>query len=98
MKSLSLPRILFLLVVLLTTTMNARGKEKKKDTKRFKSTIIELTKTGTSEWLLKEAKVGVQMVSNKSQYLISELPDEMMGSTFLQPDSGHEKKWLAGRV
>ena len=64
-----------------------------KKNQRFKSTIVELTDSAPAEWLLKEAKVGAKMISDRD-YTISELPKEMEGGTYLLRTQGDHSKWL----
>lgn len=77
-----------------TSTTNRTMAEDKKDVKRFRSTVVELTDKAPAHWLLKEAKVGAPMVSDRD-YTISELPDEVKGGTLLVRDSGDDHHtWL----
>jgi hypothetical protein len=53
---------------------------------------VELTdKAG--KWLLKEAKTGMKMVSDRD-YLLSDLPKAMVGGTYVMRTSGEYGAWL----
>jgi hypothetical protein len=67
--------------------------QEKKDGKRFKSAVVELTDDAPSRWILKEAKVGAPMISDRD-YKISDLPDEAIGGTLLLRPAGDFNKWL----
>lgn len=69
--------------------------QEKKDPKRFRSSTIELADKAPSRWILKEAKVGAPIVSDRD-YTLSDLPNEVKGGTLLLRDSGEEdlKSWL----
>ncbi|VTS02508.1 unnamed protein product [Gemmata massiliana] len=66
---------------------NAGPAQEKKDAKRFRSSIIDLTDKAPSDWLLKEAKIGEQILSGRD-YEFAELPDEIKGGTLLQRPAG----------
>ena len=82
-------------VTALLTACDAQAQEKKDD-KRFRSKVVELTDKAPPDWILKEAKVGAPVVSGRD-YTISELPDEVKGGTLLLRTNGDEhKSWLKG--
>jgi mono/diheme cytochrome c family protein len=61
---------------------------------RFRSTVVELTDKAHHHWGLPEVKVGIRVWSDK-EYVITKLPAEMAGATFLSRDTGFIKDWLA---
>jgi hypothetical protein len=67
--------------------------QEKKDSKRFKSTVVELTDDAPSRWILKEAKAGTPILSDRD-YKIVELPDELDGGTLLFRSTGDLGSWL----
>ena len=54
---------------------------------------VEMTdKAG--KWLLKEAKVGTRMFTDRTEYLLSVVPKEMVGGTLIVRGSGEQEGWL----
>ncbi len=68
------------------------GKSKTKVKKKlpkgaFESKVIDLTDKANANWILKEARTGAPIESDKD-YVVSKLPREMAGGTLLLRDSG----------
>jgi hypothetical protein len=69
-------------MLLLVDPTTGLSQQKKKAPARGTSKIISLTDDASSEWLLREARVGILMQSDK-KYTISDLPKEMQGGAIL---------------
>lgn len=67
--------------------------KKEKKTPDQKESVIATTDKAPGHWVLKEAKVGEKIVSDRD-HLISDLPEEMIGTTFLLRSEGDFKTWL----
>lgn len=80
--------------MLVLVTTGARGPaQETKEGKRFRSSVVELTDKASPDWLLKEAKVGAPIISDRD-YTLAELPDEANGGTLLLRTSGDYNTWL----
>src|SRR5262245_38035664 len=79
--------------LLLHASGPAQSKDKKKGEKPFRSSVVALTDKAPGDWLLKEAKVGTKMISDRD-YTISALPKEIQGGTLLLRTSADYGKWL----
>ncbi len=54
---------------------------------------VEMTdKAG--KWLTKEAKVGTRMFTDRTEYVLSIVPKEMVGGTLVVRGSGEQARWL----
>lgn len=83
-----------------TTNAIPDGNTPEKGTRRpvpksgFLSPVLEFTDKASPNWIFKEAKIGSQVWSD-AEYLLTALPDEMVGGTLVLRDRGNEKDWLA---
>jgi len=87
---------LLILSAVLALIANGAGVfgQDKKESKRFRSSAIELNDKAPADWILKEAKVGTPIVSDRD-YTLTKLPDEVKGGTLLLRTSGEDlKTWL----
>jgi len=67
--------------------------KKEKKTPDQEGSVIATTDKAPGNWVLKEAKVGDKIISDRD-HLISDLPEEMIGTTFLLRSSDDFKTWL----
>lgn len=65
----------------------AGAKKKKLPKGAFESKVVELTDKANTNWILKEAKSGTLIESDKT-YVLSKLPKEITGGTLVLRDSG----------
>src|SRR5262249_52429935 len=72
-----------------------QGQEKKGQKKapaKF-TPAVEPTDTTPKVWVMVEVKVGVKMLSDRD-YLVSQVPKELAGGTFLMRSSGEIGRWF----
>jgi hypothetical protein len=82
--------VLLAIMALLASAKEGTAKQDKKPAEWKPS--VELTdKAG--KWLLKEAKTGTKMVSDRD-YVLSELPEEIAGGTYVMRTIDEHKAWL----
>jgi len=80
-----------LVMVLIASANQGWSQGDKKATDSWKPSV-EFTDKAPN-WLLKEAKAGIKMLSDRD-YLVTELPKEIVGGTYVMRDSGEYGTWL----
>jgi hypothetical protein len=78
-------------MVLFASVSEGRAQKEKKAQDSWKPSV-ELTDKAP-KWLLKEAKTGTKMLSDRD-YLLTDLPKEIVGGTYIMRDSGEYGTWL----
>jgi hypothetical protein len=78
-------------VIAFFASSEGRTQEAKKPSEKWMPSVELTDKAGN--WLLKEAKTGTKMLSDRD-YLLSEMPKEMVGGTYVMRTSGEYGMWL----
>jgi hypothetical protein len=91
MKRASRFPILLAVMVLFSSHNEGRTQEDKKPPEKWVPALELTDKAG--KWLLREAKTGTKMLSDRD-YLLSDLPKEMVGGTYVMRTSGEYGTWL----
>ena len=82
-----------LLVASATSYTQGQDKKDKKDKKKVGPAIEATEKTG-KDWLIRPAGPNLQMVTDKKDYIITALPKDLMGSTYLMRTAADHGQWL----
>jgi hypothetical protein len=91
MKPASRFASLFTVMALFAYDNKAWAQEDKKPPDKWVPSVELTDKAG--KWLLKEAKIGTKMLSDRD-YLLSGLPKEIAGGTYVMRTSGEYGTWL----
>ena len=82
---------LFTLMACFASANEGSPQEATKPSEKWMPSVELTDKAGN--WLLKEAKTGTKMISDRD-YLLSELPKEMVGGTYVMRNSSEYGTWL----
>lgn len=85
----------FAFLVALAAPQSMWGQEKKdKDKKAKAGPAIEATERTAKEWVIRPAALGLPMLTDKKDYVLTALPKELAGTTYLIRTAGDHGQWL----
>jgi hypothetical protein len=82
---------LFTVMALFASANEGWTQDAKKPPEKWMPSVELTDKAG--KWLLEEAKTGTKMISDRD-YLLSDMPKEMVGGTYVMRTSGEYATWL----